>query len=102
MLGRVDGVEVDLHGADGDHLTVFTPHAEQLEQARFVLISPKHPEIDAWASWRPWPVLELVGGYSAFLLSQEARLAVTTPAPPSATTTLFVGGGYTASLAHAA
>jgi leucyl-tRNA synthetase len=28
---------------------VFTPHAEALAQARFVLISPKHPEIDAWA-----------------------------------------------------
>src|SRR6202042_2647255 len=32
VLGRVDGVEVDLHGANGDHLTVFTPHTEQLKQ----------------------------------------------------------------------
>ncbi len=28
---------------DGEPLTVFTPHADALEQARFVAISPKHP-----------------------------------------------------------
>ncbi|HEX4466944.1 MAG TPA: class I tRNA ligase family protein [Solirubrobacteraceae bacterium] len=50
VLGRVDGVEVELTAADGARLTVFTPHAEELEQARFVLISPKHPQIDEWAS----------------------------------------------------
>ena len=64
VLGRVDGVEVELieptqptqpgAPADGARLTVFTPHADAdadaLAQARFVLISPKHPEIDAWAS----------------------------------------------------
>jgi hypothetical protein len=30
-------------------------------------------EIDAWASWRPWTVLELTGGFSALVLSAEAR-----------------------------
>ncbi len=50
VLGRVDGVEVDLQDAGGEHLTVFSPHAEALAEARFVLISPKHPEIDAWAA----------------------------------------------------
>jgi leucyl-tRNA synthetase len=49
VLGRVDGVEVDLSAADGTRLSVFTPHVDALEAARFVLISPKHPEIDAWA-----------------------------------------------------
>jgi leucyl-tRNA synthetase len=49
VLGRVDGVEVELSAADGSALTVFTPHADALAAARFVLISPKHPEIDAWA-----------------------------------------------------
>jgi leucyl-tRNA synthetase len=49
VLGRVDGVELDLAGADGARLTVFTPHADALEQARFVLVSPKHPDIDVWA-----------------------------------------------------
>jgi leucyl-tRNA synthetase len=50
VLGRVDGVEVDLAGTDGSRLTVFTPHADALELARFVLISPKHPQIDAWTA----------------------------------------------------
>ncbi|HWY17971.1 MAG TPA: class I tRNA ligase family protein [Solirubrobacteraceae bacterium] len=50
VLGRVDGVEVDLTGTHGARLTVFTPHADALAQARFVLISPKHPDIDVWAS----------------------------------------------------
>jgi hypothetical protein len=44
-------------------------------------------EVDAWTSWRPWPVLELVGGYSVFALSAHARYEVTSPS-------------YTASLAH--
>ncbi len=50
VLGRVDGVEVDSTGVDGARLTVFTPHADALEQARFVLISPKHPDIDVWVA----------------------------------------------------
>ncbi len=49
VLGRVDGVEVELQGEDGPALTVFTPHVDELALARFVLISPKHPEIDDWA-----------------------------------------------------
>jgi leucyl-tRNA synthetase len=49
VLGRVDGVELDLAGADGSRLTVFTPHADALEQARFVLVSPKHSDIDMLA-----------------------------------------------------
>jgi leucyl-tRNA synthetase len=50
VLGRVDGVDVDLRGPDGSELTVFTPHTDALADARFVLISPKHPEIDAWTA----------------------------------------------------
>jgi leucyl-tRNA synthetase len=50
VLGRVDGVEVDLPAAEENTLTVFTPHADGLALARFVLISPKHPDIDRWAS----------------------------------------------------
>lgn len=48
ILGRSDGVELDLAG-DGRSLTVFSPHREQLGRARFVLLSPRHPEVDAWA-----------------------------------------------------
>jgi leucyl-tRNA synthetase len=50
VLGRVDGVDVDLTAPGGQRLSIFTPHADALEQARFVLISPKHPEIDAWST----------------------------------------------------
>ena len=50
VLGRVDGVEVDLPAPDGTKLTVFTPHADALELARFVLVSPKHPGVEALAA----------------------------------------------------
>jgi leucyl-tRNA synthetase len=50
VLGRVDGVELDLRAPDGSTLTVFTPHADALAQARFVLMSARHPDADAWAS----------------------------------------------------
>jgi leucyl-tRNA synthetase len=50
VLGRVDGVELDLVAADGRTLTVFTPHADAVHAARFVAISPKHPEVEEWAS----------------------------------------------------
>ena len=50
VLGRVDGVELELAAADGASLTVFTPHAEEIAQASFVMISPRHPEADSWAA----------------------------------------------------
>jgi leucyl-tRNA synthetase len=51
VLGRVEGVELELQSADRPQgLTVFTPHAESLAAARFVLLSPRHPEIDEWTS----------------------------------------------------
>jgi leucyl-tRNA synthetase len=50
VLGRVDGIELDLTAPDGARLTVFTPHADALAQARFVLLSPKHPDVESWAS----------------------------------------------------
>jgi leucyl-tRNA synthetase len=51
VLGRVDGVEVDLLATDEPALalTVFTPHRDALAAARFVLLSPRHPELSAWA-----------------------------------------------------
>ncbi|HEX8958900.1 MAG TPA: class I tRNA ligase family protein [Solirubrobacterales bacterium] len=67
ILGRTDGVELDLAAAGGGEaespgsgdpagagsagtLTVFTPYASSLAQARFVLLSPRHPEVESWAS----------------------------------------------------
>ncbi len=50
VLGRVDGVELELRGPDGRELTVFSPHAGALAEAAFVLISARHPDVEAWAS----------------------------------------------------
>ena len=50
VLGRTDGVELQARAGDGRELTVFTPHAEGITQARFVLISPKHPEVERWSA----------------------------------------------------
>jgi leucyl-tRNA synthetase len=47
ILGRSDGVELDLSGPGGG-LEVFTPHAEAVGEARFVLLSPRHPEVESW------------------------------------------------------
>ena len=50
VLGRVDGVELALSDRGGESLTVFTPHAGALAQARFVLMSARHPAVEAWGS----------------------------------------------------
>jgi leucyl-tRNA synthetase len=50
VMGRVDGVEVDLTAPDGSTVTAFTPHAEATGAARFVMISPRHPEAEHWAT----------------------------------------------------
>ncbi len=47
ILGRADGVEFELEGAAGP-LTVFTPHADAAGLATYVLLSPRHPDIEAW------------------------------------------------------
>jgi leucyl-tRNA synthetase len=48
ILGRTDGVELELEGTAGT-LTVFSPHRGALDRATFALLSPRHPEIEAWA-----------------------------------------------------
>ncbi|MDN8834091.1 hypothetical protein Q0L96_13945, partial [Staphylococcus aureus] len=50
VLGRVDGVELDANTLDGRTLTLFTPHAGDTETAEFALLSPNHPEIEAWTT----------------------------------------------------
>jgi len=50
VMGRVDGVEVDLEGPDGSTVTAFTPYGDALDQARFVVLSPRHPEAESWAA----------------------------------------------------
>ncbi|MHB1539340.1 MAG: class I tRNA ligase family protein, partial [Solirubrobacteraceae bacterium] len=49
VLGRVDGFELDLTAPDGRTLTAFTPHPDAARHARFVAISPRHPEVEASA-----------------------------------------------------
>jgi leucyl-tRNA synthetase len=51
VLGRVDGVEMELKDPEGSSLAVFTPHEQAVSRARFVQMSARHPEADAWASW---------------------------------------------------
>jgi leucyl-tRNA synthetase len=46
ILGRSDGIELDLGGPDGDGLEVFTPHRDAVGEARFVLLSPRHPALE--------------------------------------------------------
>ncbi len=48
ILGRSDGVEIDLSG-DGGTLTVFTPHGDAAGAAQFALLSPRHPDVERWA-----------------------------------------------------
>jgi leucyl-tRNA synthetase len=50
VLGRVDGVELDLRSRDGQGLTVFTPHPDAIGEAAFVIMSARHPELDAWTA----------------------------------------------------
>jgi leucyl-tRNA synthetase len=50
VLGRVDGVELELTAEDGRGLLAFTPHAQALSEARFVLMSARHPDVEQWVS----------------------------------------------------
>jgi leucyl-tRNA synthetase len=50
ILGRTDGVELDLADPSGGEATVFTPHADAVGEARFVLASPRHPDVERWAA----------------------------------------------------
>src|SRR6478609_5909793 len=49
ILGRSEGVELEL-GEGELSLTVFTPHRKHAGLARFVLLSPRHPAVDAWVT----------------------------------------------------
>src|ERR1035441_3484215 len=49
VLGRLDGVEVELSSPEGSSLSVFTPYPDALAETRFVLVSARHPEVEMWA-----------------------------------------------------
>ena len=50
ILGRSDGVEVELPGPDGSGFEAFTPHGDAVAQASFILLSPRHPKVEAWVT----------------------------------------------------
>jgi leucyl-tRNA synthetase len=50
VIGRVDGGERDAALLDGTPLTVFTPHADAIAKAAFIVVSPAHPQIDLWTA----------------------------------------------------
>ncbi|HXC46539.1 MAG TPA: class I tRNA ligase family protein, partial [Solirubrobacteraceae bacterium] len=77
VLGRVDGVELDLRGPDGEPLTVFTPHSDALELARFVSVSPRHPQVAEWA--RDEILAQRLDDLRAVGLERSAREAQTMP-----------------------
>ena len=54
VIGRVDGLELDLVGDDGEALRVFTPHTDAIGLARFVAVSPRHPQVEVWAQDEVW------------------------------------------------
>ncbi len=48
--GAADAGTAAGENAPASKLTVFTPYADALELARFVAISPRHPEVERWTS----------------------------------------------------
>jgi leucyl-tRNA synthetase len=50
VLGRIDGVELELQSPDNVQLNVFSPYPDALGHASFVLMSPRHPDADVWAA----------------------------------------------------
>jgi leucyl-tRNA synthetase len=50
VADRIDGVEIRAGTFGAGDLTVFTPHADAIAQARFVAVSPAHPDIELWTS----------------------------------------------------
>jgi leucyl-tRNA synthetase len=77
VLGRLDGVELDLPGPDGVALTVFTSHSDAVGEARFVAISPKHPDVERWVA-NP-SMLEQIEELRSVGLEREARNAEEIP-----------------------
>jgi leucyl-tRNA synthetase len=87
VLGRVEGVELELEG-DAGRLTAFTPHGDALADARFVLLSPRHPDTDVWAADIEEQLQQMrSGGWE-----RSAREAETIPLIDTGRTVLGVDG----------
>ena len=48
-IGRSTGAEVDFATTEGDKLTVYTTRPDTLFGATYMVISPEHPAVEAWA-----------------------------------------------------
>lgn len=48
-IGRSTGAEVDFNTTEGDRLTVYTTRPDTLFGATYMVISPEHPMVEAWA-----------------------------------------------------
>jgi leucyl-tRNA synthetase len=91
ILGRSDGVELDLAGPGGGGLEVFTPHAEAIGKARFVLLSPRHSEIERWAG-EP-SVAEQLDALRSGGWERSARDASAVPVIDTGASVEVAGGG---------
>ncbi|HTQ69855.1 MAG TPA: class I tRNA ligase family protein [Solirubrobacteraceae bacterium] len=90
VLGRIDGVELELRDPAGEPLTLFTPHPEALDEARFALISPRHPAVEAWAS--PGEVTDRLEQLRSGGWERSAREAETIPVVDTGRTLIGPGG----------
>ncbi|HUB73177.1 MAG TPA: class I tRNA ligase family protein [Solirubrobacteraceae bacterium] len=90
VLGRVDGVEVELAAEDGSALIAFTPHADALADARFVVMSARHPDADEWA--RGPAVQEQLEQLRSGGWERSSREADTVPVVDTGRTVLAPGG----------
>jgi leucyl-tRNA synthetase len=94
VIGRVDGVELDLAGADGEPLTVFTPYPDALGCERFVAVSPRHPQVELWAA-DDGELQERLEELRAGGLERAAREAETMPLVQTGRTLRSPSGGDT-------
>lgn len=50
VIGRVEGAELSVLSPDGAEMTVFVSAPERLAEARFAMLSPRHPQVGSWAA----------------------------------------------------
>ncbi len=91
ILGRSDGVELDLAGLEAGGLEVFTPHADAVGEARFVLLSPRHPEVERWVT--DGAVAEQLDELRSGGWERSARDAAAVPVIDAGASIEVAGGG---------
>ncbi|HEX5310038.1 MAG TPA: class I tRNA ligase family protein [Solirubrobacteraceae bacterium] len=92
VIGRVDGVELDLLDSDDRPLTVFSAHPDAFGGERFVAVSPRHPQVELWAS-EDGELAERLEELRAGGLERAAREAETMPLVLTGRTLASPSGG---------